>query len=299
TALGTRGTRATEAALPRPRSSRKRRQPSAAPWPKEEPPVRRMPCTAPPRTPGRSASAWRSEAPPPPTSTPPIAWPSKRTTVQPVPAARSVACPTRTPGTSVMEVRASSTGRSRGAGAPPPVGARGRPTGSPAPIGGLQPACGRPGRGPGGVAGRRGAHREDELARDLLHRRVERLGGGLLRPRLGAGRPLVEVEAAHLAGEDDLAPLLGEGERGDERRPERSLLARADHLDAAVAQRLGEEVARALHQRRLDGARDRRGLGDGRPLRESGGGKREKREGEEVAHGELRNPSSDGGRKGG
>ena len=61
-----------------------------------------MPWTS---VPGRRRSVSRVPGAPPRTSTPPTAPFSQRTTVQPVAARRSVQCPTRMPGTSVMASR--------------------------------------------------------------------------------------------------------------------------------------------------------------------------------------------------
>src|SRR5215212_8447239 len=85
-----------------PFSSRKRTTPSAAPRPKALPPVRRRAWVSPTRPIGLNTSVSRVPGEDPRTSTPTTApaGASKRTAVQPVEPLASVACPTRTPGTS-------------------------------------------------------------------------------------------------------------------------------------------------------------------------------------------------------
>src|SRR5918997_4381690 len=102
TAAETSGMRATPMSRPTPFSSRKPTTPSAAARPKALPPVRRRPWV-PLRVPmGPSRSVSRVPGEEPRTSTPTTAplGSSKRTAVQPVAPSRSVAWPTRTPGTS-------------------------------------------------------------------------------------------------------------------------------------------------------------------------------------------------------
>src|ERR1700676_5271110 len=76
--------------------------PLAASNPKALPPASKMALTPSTRCMGRSKSVSRVAGAPPRTSTPPVAGVSHKITVQPVPAARLVSCPTRMPGMSVI-----------------------------------------------------------------------------------------------------------------------------------------------------------------------------------------------------
>ncbi len=78
--------------------------PVAASSPNADPPVSRIAYARPTRLPGRSRSVSREAGAAPRTSTPATAPFSHSTTVQPVAASRLVQCPTRMPGTSVIEL---------------------------------------------------------------------------------------------------------------------------------------------------------------------------------------------------
>src|SRR5581483_7402218 len=104
TAAGTIGTTARPAGNPTPRSSRYRTTPSAAASPNALPPVSRTAFTCSTSIPGRSRSVSRVPGAPPRTSPEPTVPGGASTTVHPVSPTRSVAWPTRIPGTRVITI---------------------------------------------------------------------------------------------------------------------------------------------------------------------------------------------------
>ena len=96
------GTLAKPVSKPCPCCSSQRIAPLAASRPKALPPASMTASIFSTSRPGAMASVSRVPGPPPRTSTPATAPFSKMTAVTPVRAAASVACPTRTPVTSVM-----------------------------------------------------------------------------------------------------------------------------------------------------------------------------------------------------
>ena len=102
-AAGTIGTTPRPNENPTSRSARNRITPDAASNPNALPPPITTPCTCSTRFPGRSRSVSRVPGAPPRTSTPATHGRAGSTTVHPVIARLSVQCPTRIPGTSVID----------------------------------------------------------------------------------------------------------------------------------------------------------------------------------------------------